>query len=81
MTVEIDSVQFSFWCATDGLLSVPRRNTAKTALCDFSAGCGSGRQKGRTMRVCYTGEVDATVIYAKVGDVYDPVDLPDLPSC
>lgn len=38
-------------------------------------------QKGRSMRVRYTGDVDATVVYAKVGDVYDPVNLPDLPSC
>ncbi|MNV10484.1 hypothetical protein D3C71_1010130 [compost metagenome] len=38
-------------------------------------------QKGKTMRVRYTGDVDETVTYAKVGEVYDPVNLPDLPSC
>lgn len=38
-------------------------------------------QKGKTMRVRYSGDIDATVTYAKVGEVYDPVDLPDLPSC
>lgn len=38
-------------------------------------------QKGKTMRVRYTGDVDATVTYAKVGEVYDPVNLPELPGC
>ena len=38
-------------------------------------------QRGKTMRVRYTGDVDATVTYAKVGEVYDPVNLPELPSC
>ncbi len=38
-------------------------------------------ERGRTIRVRYTGDVDATVTYAKVGDVYDPVNLPDLPGC
>jgi hypothetical protein len=38
-------------------------------------------EKGRTTRVRYTGGVKATVTYAKVGVVYDPVNLPDLPGC
>ncbi|VXB67900.1 conserved hypothetical protein [Brevundimonas sp. G8] len=38
-------------------------------------------QKGKSMRVRYTGDVDATVVYAKVGESYDPVNLLDLPSC
>lgn len=40
----------------------------------------SGR-KGETFRVRYTGDRTATVTYAKVGDEYDPVDLPELPGC
>jgi len=38
-------------------------------------------QKGKSIRVRYTGDVDATVVYAKVGESYDPVNLPDLLSC
>lgn len=38
-------------------------------------------QKGRSIRVRYTGDVDAIVVYAKVGESYDPVNLLDLPSC
>lgn len=38
-------------------------------------------QKGKSMRVRYTGDVDATVVYAKVGESYDPVNLPELLSC
>ena len=38
-------------------------------------------QKGKSMRMRYTGDVDATVVYAKVGESYDPVNLPELLSC
>lgn len=38
-------------------------------------------QKGKSMRVRYTGDVEATVVYAKVGESYDPVNLPELLSC
>ena len=38
-------------------------------------------QKGRSMRVRYTGDVEATVFYAKVGERYDPVNPPELLSC
>ena len=38
-------------------------------------------EKGRTLRVRYTGARNVTVTYAKVGDSYDPVDPPELPSC
>ena len=38
-------------------------------------------RKGETIRVQYTGDRTATVTYAKVGEVYDPVDLPELPGC
>lgn len=38
-------------------------------------------QKGRTLRVRYTGDHKALVTYAKVGDSYDPVDPPELPGC
>ena len=38
-------------------------------------------QKGKSMRVRYTGDVDATVVYAKVGESYDPVNLPELLTC
>jgi len=38
-------------------------------------------QKGRTLRVRYAGDVKGTVVYAKVGEVYDPVDPLDLPTC
>jgi hypothetical protein len=33
------------------------------------------------MRVRYTGDVDTTVVYAKVGESYNPVNLPELLSC
>lgn len=38
-------------------------------------------RKGQTFKVEYTGVRDATVTFARVGDVYDPVDMPELPSC
>ena len=38
-------------------------------------------QKGKSIRVRYTGDVDATVVYAKVGESYDPVNLPELLTC
>ncbi|WP_292051779.1 MULTISPECIES: hypothetical protein [unclassified Brevundimonas] len=38
-------------------------------------------EKGRTLRVRYSGDMNATVTYAKVGEVYDPVDMPDIPTC
>lgn len=38
-------------------------------------------QKGRSIQVRYTGDVRATVTYAKVGDVYDPVKPPKLLTC
>lgn len=38
-------------------------------------------QKGKSMRVRYTGDVDTTVVYAKAGESYDPVNLPELLSC
>lgn len=38
-------------------------------------------EKGRTIRVRYTGDRKAVVTYAKVGATYDPVDPPDLPGC
>lgn len=38
-------------------------------------------QKGKSMRVRYTGDVAATVVHAKVGESYDPVNLPDLLTC
>ena len=37
--------------------------------------------KGRTLRVRYTGDMTATVTYAKVGEVYDAVDMPEIPTC
>ena len=38
-------------------------------------------RKGETIRVRYTGDRTALVTYARVGEVYDPVDLPELPGC
>lgn len=38
-------------------------------------------QKGKSMRVRYTGDVAAMVVYAKVGESYDPVNLPELLTC
>lgn len=38
-------------------------------------------QKGKSIQVRYTGDVNATVVYAKVGESYDPVNLPELLSC
>ena len=38
-------------------------------------------EKGRTIRVRYTGDRKVTVTYAKVGNTYDPVDPPELPGC
>ncbi|WP_297800612.1 hypothetical protein [uncultured Brevundimonas sp.] len=38
-------------------------------------------EKGRTLRVRYSGDMNATVTYAKVGEVYDAVDMPNIPTC
>lgn len=38
-------------------------------------------EKGRTIRVRYSGDRKAVVTYAKVGAAYDPVDPPELPGC
>lgn len=38
-------------------------------------------RKGETIRIQYTGDRTATVTYAKVGEVYDPIDPPELPGC
>ncbi|WIY70842.1 hypothetical protein KB221_07415 [Aquidulcibacter paucihalophilus] len=38
-------------------------------------------RKGQTIRVEYTGVREAIVTFAKVGEVYDAVDMPEIPSC